>query len=99
MGALMPGAAASFDVVDSGGKLGSRIDGMFLPDLTARRKFAEAQVPGLVDLTLAELLGTSTAKLQARLSGAQVVIVRSQEIDAAGRGRLLPGPPDHGHGH
>jgi hypothetical protein len=86
MGALMPGAAASFDVVDAGGKLGSRIDDTFLPDLTARRKFAEARVPGLVDLTLAELLGTSTAKLQARLSGAQVVIVRSQEIDAAGEG-------------
>ena len=68
------------------GKLGSRIDDTFLPDLTARRKFAEARVPGLVDLTLAELLGTSTAKLQGRLAGAQVVIVRSQEIDAAGEG-------------
>ena len=86
MAALMPGAAASFDVVDSAGKLGSRIDGTFLPDLTARRKFAEASVPGLVDMTLAELLGTSTNKLEARLSGAQVVIVRSQEIDAAGEG-------------
>ena len=86
MAALMPGAAASFDVVDSGGKLGSRIDGTFLPDLTARRKFAEAAVPGLVDLTLAELLGTSAKKLESKLSGAQVVIVRSQEIDAAGEG-------------
>jgi hypothetical protein len=86
MGALMPGAAASFDVVDSAGKLGSRIDGTFLPDLTARRKFAEARVAGLVDMTLAELLGTSTNKLESKLSGAQVVIVRSQEIDAAGEG-------------
>jgi hypothetical protein len=86
MAALMPGAAASFDVVASAGKLGSRIDGTFLPDLTARRKFAEARVPGLVDMTLAELLGTSTNKLESRLSGAQVVIVRSQEIDAAGEG-------------
>jgi hypothetical protein len=86
MAALMPGAASSFDVVDAAGKLGSRIDDTFLPDLTARRKFADARVPSLVDLTLAELLGTSTAKLQGRLAGAPVVIVRSQEIDAAGEG-------------
>ena len=86
MAALMPGAAASFDVVDSAGRLGARIDGTFLLDLTARRRFAEGRVPGLVDLTLAELLGATTNKLESRLSGAQVVIVRSQEIDAAGEG-------------
>lgn len=86
MAALMPGASASFDVVDANGKLGARIDGVFLPDLTARRKFAEARVPGLVDLTLAEILGTSPTKLEARLKGAQVIVVRSQEIDAAGEG-------------
>ena len=86
MAALMPGASASFDVVDANGKLGARIDGVFLPDLTARRKFAEALVAGLVDLTLAEVLGTSPMKLETRLKGAQVVIVRSQEIDAAGEG-------------
>lgn len=86
MAALMPGAAASYDVVDSNGKLGARIDGVFLPDLAARRKFAEARVPALVDLTLAELMGTSVTRLEGRLKGAEVVIVRSQEIDAAGEG-------------
>lgn len=86
MAALLPGAAASFDVVDTGGKLGSRIDGVFLPDLTARRRFVEARVPAQVDLTLAELMGTSANKLESRLKGAEVVIVRSQEIDAAGEG-------------
>jgi hypothetical protein len=86
MAALMPGAAASYDVVDEGGKVGGRIDGTFLPDLTSRRRFTESRIPGLVDMTLAELLGASAGKLQARLEGAEVVIVRSQEIDAAGEG-------------
>jgi hypothetical protein len=86
MAALMPGAAASFDVIDANGKLGARIDGTFLPDLTARRAFAQTRVPGLVDMTLAELLGTSNAKLVTRFKDAQVIVVRSQEIDAAGEG-------------
>jgi hypothetical protein len=86
MSALMPGAAASYDVVEVGGKAGGRIDGVFLPDLTARRKFAEARIPALVDMTLAELMGTSAAKLAVRLKDAGIVIIRSQEIDAAGEG-------------
>ncbi len=86
MSALMPGAAASYDVVAVGGKLGGRIDDVFMPDLGARRKFAESRIAGLVDLTLPELLGTTTTKLEQRLAGAEVVIVRSQEIDAAGEG-------------
>jgi hypothetical protein len=84
MGALMPGASTSFDVVDENGKLGVRVDGSFLPDLATRRTFASSHVPGLVDLTLGELLSLSAAKLEARVRGAQVVIVRSQEIDLAG---------------
>jgi hypothetical protein len=86
MGALMPGAATSFDIADVGPKFGSRIGATFLPDLTARRKYAGAQIPALVDIALAEVLGISASKLEARLKEAQVVFVRSQEIDAAGEG-------------
>jgi hypothetical protein len=84
MAALMPGASASFSVVEQGGKLGVRIDGSFLPDLPSRKKFAATRVPGLVDLVLDELLGLQTSRLTKKLEGAQVVIVRSQEIDHAG---------------
>jgi len=84
MAALMPGAAASFDVIDTKGKLGARIDGVFLPDLTARRAFAQARVPGFIDMDLDELLGSSRGKLESRFKEAQVIVVRSQEIDAAG---------------
>jgi hypothetical protein len=84
MAALMPGASASFSVVEQGGKLGALIDSSFLSDLASRKKFAAARVPNLVDLTLEELLGQSTSRLKKRLDGAQVIVVRSQEIDMVG---------------
>ncbi len=84
MAALQPGASASFSVVEQGGALGALIDGVFLPGLPARKKLAAARIPGLVDLTLDELLSLQPSKLTKKLGGAQVVIVRSQEIDHAG---------------
>ncbi len=84
MAALQPGAAASFSVVEQGGKLGVRIDDSFLPDLANRKKHAASRVPKLVDLSLDELLSLQPSKLSKKLDGAQVVVVRSQEIDHAG---------------
>jgi hypothetical protein len=84
MAALQPGASASFSVVEQGGKLGARIDDSFLPDLVTRKKHAAARVPKLVDLALDELLSLQPSKLSKKLDGAQVVVVRSQEIDHAG---------------
>jgi hypothetical protein len=84
MAALQPGASSSFSVVEQGGKLGARIDDSFLPDLAARKKHAAARVPKLVDLALDELLSLQPSRLAKRVEGAQVVIVRSQEIDHAG---------------
>jgi hypothetical protein len=84
MAALQPGASRSFDVVQQGDRLGSRIDDSFLPDVPARSKLAAARIPRLVDMTLDYLLGQSPPKLQKKVDGAQVVIVRSQEIDHAG---------------
>lgn len=84
MAALQPGASTSFDVVAEGGKLGARIEDVFLPDLTARRKFAAARIPNLADLTLGDVLSWSKTKLAAQILGATVIVVRSQEIDLAG---------------
>lgn len=84
MAALHPGASSSFSVVEQGGKLGSRIEDSFLPDLAARKKFAAARVPKLVDISLDELLSLQPSKLSKKIEGAQVVVVRSQEIDHAG---------------
>ncbi|MBI5609569.1 MAG: PglZ domain-containing protein, partial [Deltaproteobacteria bacterium] len=84
MAALQPGAAASFAVLEQAGKLGGRIDASFLPDLATRKKHAAARVPKLADLALDELLSLQPSKLSKKLDGAQVVVVRSQEIDQAG---------------
>lgn len=84
MAALMPEASASFSVVAQVEKLGATVDGSFLPDLVARRKFAAARVPKLVDVKLDELLSLQPSRLAKKLDGAQVVVVRSQEIDHAG---------------
>jgi hypothetical protein len=84
MAALQPGASGSFSVFDQGGKLGARIEGTFLGDLAGRKKFASARVPQLVDLSLDELLSLSAARLARKLQSAQVVMVRSQELDQAG---------------
>lgn len=84
MAALQPGASGSFSVVEQGGKLGARIDDVFLPDLPSRKKFAAARVPKLVDLGLDELLSLPASKILKKVEGAQVVVVRSQEIDHAG---------------
>jgi hypothetical protein len=84
MAALQPGASASFSVVEEGNRLGVRIDGTFLPDLTARQKYIKARTPTSVDLSLAELLSLAPSKLAKKLNDAQVVVVRSQEIDKVG---------------
>lgn len=84
MAALMPGASASFAVAEQAGKLGVRIEESFLPNLASRQKFAAARVPKLVDFALDELLGLQASKLAKKVDGAQVVVVRSREIDHAG---------------
>jgi PglZ domain len=84
MAALQPGASSSFNVVEKGNKLGGRIDDAFLPDLVSRKKFAAARVPKLVDIALDELLSLQRSKLTKKIAGAQVIVVRSQEIDHAG---------------
>jgi hypothetical protein len=86
MAALMPSASASFSITEQGGKFGAKIDDVFLSDLGSRKKFVAARVPNSVDIALDELLGLSASKLAKKVEGADVVFVRSQEIDHAGEG-------------
>jgi hypothetical protein len=84
MAALQPGASSSFSVIEQAGALGAKIDDAFLPDLTARKKFAASRVPRLADIALDELLSLQPSRLAKKIEGTQLIIVRSQEIDNAG---------------
>ncbi|MFO7695730.1 MAG: PglZ domain-containing protein [Anaerolineae bacterium] len=84
MAALLPGASASFAVVDHKGKLGASVDGLVMPGLSERLKYLKAKVPDATDLTLGKLLGTPSSKLGKLVGDASLVVVRSQEIDFMG---------------
>lgn len=84
MAALLPGASASFSVVEQGNKLVSSIDGTSMSGLNERLKFLKGKLPDATDIPLGKLLSTSAAKLSRLVADASLVIVRSQEIDALG---------------
>jgi hypothetical protein len=88
MGALMPGASSSYDVVDVGGKLVALVEGTELADLRARKKYLAARVPSSVDLELGEVHTLSRTRLRAKLGDAELVVIRSQEIDFFGESRF-----------
>lgn len=86
MAALMPGARTSYDLTEQGGKLTAAVDGAFLPDLKARKKHVAARVPSSVDLALDDVAQLSRAKLTKKIGDADLVVVRSQDIDLFGEG-------------
>jgi hypothetical protein len=84
MAALLPGAAAGFNVHESEGRFCARIDDVNLPDVSARMKYFKVQVPEMVDMQLEKLLAMSAKKLQETVPGVSLFVVRSQEIDTLG---------------
>lgn len=84
MAALLPGASASFSVVERKGKLAASIEGTEMAGLSERLKFLKAKVPDVADIALGKLLGSSPSKLGRSIGDASLVVVRSQEIDALG---------------
>jgi hypothetical protein len=90
MAALLPGAAESYSVVESAGKLYARVGGQLLGDAKSRMDYLKARVPDATDIVLERLLQDSPSKVQQKLGTARIVVVRSQEIDALGEtGELL----------
>ena len=84
MGALLPGASASFSVVEQKKKLAVRIDDATMSGLSERVKFLKTKVPDVTDIPLGKLLGTSPSRLNKATENASLVVVRSQQIDALG---------------
>jgi hypothetical protein len=60
------------------------VGGTFLPDLATRQRYLNRQLPGLIDLPLDDALSGSARTLKRKIGGAQVILIRSTEIDAAG---------------
>jgi len=84
MAALLPGASASYSVVEHKNKLASKIGDHVMPDLAKRMKYLKAVRPDARDIDLGELLQKSTAAIKKKLADANLVVVRSQSIDALG---------------
>lgn len=84
MTALLPGASASFSVIEHKGKLACSIEGVTLAGLNDRLKFLKTKIPDVIDLPLGKLLSTVPGKLNKSIGDASIVVVRSQEIDALG---------------
>lgn len=86
MAALLPGASSSFSVVEHKGKLASRIGETTMFQVGDRLRHLKAVRPDVVDFTLDDLLQKRPSDVQKKLGDAQLVTVRSQEIDAFGEG-------------
>lgn len=84
MAALLPGASASFSVVEHKEKPAACVEETVMPTLGERLKFFKARVPALVDFQLDKLLSMSAARLKTAVGDASLVLVRSQEIDLGG---------------
>ncbi len=84
MAALLPGASGSFSVKEHRGQIAAWIDGTPLPSLSDRKRFFQARVPGVIDMTLSGALKLTPSKLPKASGGMPLVVVRSQEIDAVG---------------
>lgn len=84
MAALLPGASASYSVVDGGGKVAAKIGNVVLSDVGDRMVHLRNEVPDSGDITLEQVLRLTGPKLQEKISAARLLVVRSQEIDALG---------------
>ncbi|MEH6589152.1 MAG: PglZ domain-containing protein [Halioglobus sp.] len=84
MAALLPGASSSFSVVEHKGQLASKIGDKVLPAVRERLKLLKAVRPDSAEILLDNLLLWSSSKVSNKLGSAQLVVVRSQEIDAFG---------------
>ena len=84
MAALLPGASASFSLVERKGRLAASIEGTAMSGLSERLKFLKTKVPDVTDVALGKVLSSSSSRLSKSIGEASLVVVRSQEIDALG---------------
>jgi hypothetical protein len=90
MAALMPGADGAFAFVEHHGELIPTVGGRPLPGVNERKALlADRYGDRYLDCTLEDLLSMSLKTLGKRIGQADLLIVRTQDIDALGEGPSL----------
>lgn len=90
MAALMPGADGTFTLEDDGDDLAPAVAGRMLRTSTDRMGLLrERYGDRFRDITLGALLSTAQRKLQGAIGDVDLLVVRTQEIDALGEGSSL----------
>ncbi|MCC6528211.1 MAG: PglZ domain-containing protein [Polyangiaceae bacterium] len=91
MAALLPGAEASFACAVAGGDVVPVVAGAHVADVSARKEcFRKLLGDRYRDLRLDELQEANDARLREMLGKADLLVVRSDDIDKAGEGTNLP---------
>lgn len=90
MAALMPGADGAFTLVEDGNELVPAIAGRILRNSADRMELLrESYGDRFRDFPLGDVLSMPQEKLQAAVGDADLVVVRTQEIDSLGEGPSL----------
>jgi hypothetical protein len=90
MAALMPGADGTFTLVQHGNEVAPAIAGQTLRASAERMEFLRQKYGDrFCDLPIGDVLSMSQKKLQGTVGNADLLVVRTQEIDALGEGPSL----------
>jgi hypothetical protein len=90
MAALLPGADGAFSLVEDGDDVAPAVGGRALRTSAERMNLLRERYGDRVrDVTLDALLSSPQKRLQTTLGGADLIVVRTQDIDALGEGTGL----------
>ena len=90
MAALLPGADSSMPLIDVNGELVPEVGGEALANSPARMELLKHRFGDRFrEITLGDLFSMSPARLRNRLGAADLLVVRTQDIDAFGEGGSL----------
>jgi len=90
MAALLPGVDGAFGLQEVRGEIVPTVGGRAVPDVSGRMDVFRSQYGDRFrELTLGDLLSLSAARLKSRVGSADLLVVRTQDIDALGEGPSL----------
>jgi hypothetical protein len=84
MANLCPGASTSLSLDEKDGKLEVRVSGILIKGVEDRRELLRSAHGDVADVELASWVTRSEKELATSVAGANLILVRSQDLDAAG---------------